>query len=592
MDSENDIQADNVLSGSSASPGIVVGKAYRFEKTSFEAVRTEIEQDAVAQELTRFDRALLSSERDLRKIALVARDQLGPESAHLFEAQALMLHDPTFKAAVVKLISNDLLAADYSVQSVMEDHRKRLEESSNLYLRERAHDMADVQLRLVRHLQQGRVLSRIDEKRVVVAVRLSAADLVLFVRQKLLGCVLDYGAETSHVAIMARALGIPVVTGLAGRTREIESGTLLAVDGVSGTVVVDPSPEQIAFYRAKQQRYDRLVRESAAMAPIVAETTDGVRVKLEANLEFEEELDHLDVFGAEGVGLFRTEMLFMTEPVIPDEEEQTDLYRRIVQRVSPRVTTFRLLDLGGDKLPTSAPSERNPDLGWRGMRVLLDTPDLLVPQLRALLQAGASGPLRILLPMVTNVSELLQFKKVMGDLETELRAEGKSIGEAIPVGVMIEIPSAAIQSAHFAREADFMSVGTNDLTQYTLAVERSNELVGHRYSSLHPAVLHLIKRTVDAAAREGTPTSLCGELAGYAPAAPVLIGLGYRELSLSPMSLPQIKQVIRGCSIVEAQGLAKECLGAVGADEVRSLVRRWFEDRPGLLPSDMEETQH
>jgi len=544
----------------------------------------------VSEELTRLNRSLDSSERDLLKIAAVARDQLGTESARLFEAQALMLHDPTFKAAVIDMISNELLVADYAVQSVMEQHRARLEASTNRYLRERAHDMADVQMRLVRHLQQGRVLSRIDEKRIVVATSLSAADLILFVRQKLLGCVLDYGAETSHVAIMARALGIPVVMGLEGRTREIESGVTLAVDGVAGTVVVDPSPEQVDVYRAKQERLDRSLEESAALAQILAETTDSVRVELHANLEFEEELPHLDFFGAEGVGLFRTEMLFMSEPSIPDEDEQTRLYRRIVRRVSPRMTTFRLLDLGGDKVSTSAPQERNPDLGWRGMRVLLDTPDLLIPQLRALLRAGSSGPLRILLPMVTNVSELRQLKQVKADVEAELRAEGKSVRDSTAVGVMIEIPSAAIQAEHFAREADFMSVGTNDLTQYTLAVERSNELVGHRYSSLHPAVLHLIKRTLAAGALEGTPTSLCGELAGYAPAAPVLIGLGYRELSMSPMSLPEIKQVIRGCSIVESEELARTCLEAVGADEVRSLVRRWFEDRPGLLPSDKNET--
>ncbi|MFV1979933.1 MAG: phosphoenolpyruvate--protein phosphotransferase [Rhodothermia bacterium] len=590
MDSLDNVRADNVLTGSGASPGIAVGKAYRFEKTSFEATRTQIERAAVSEELTRLDRSLDSSERDLLKIAAVARDQLGTESARLFEAQALMLHDPTFKAAVIDMISNELLVADYAVQSVMEEHRARLEASTNRYLRERAHDMADVQMRLVRHLQQGRVLSRIDEKRIVVATSLSAADLILFVRQKLLGCVLDYGAETSHVAIMARALGIPVVMGLEGRTREIESGVTLAVDGVAGTVVVDPSPEQVDVYRAKRERLDRSLEESAALAPILAETTDSVRVELHANLEFEEELPHLDFFGAEGVGLFRTEMLFMSEPSIPDEDEQTRLYRRIVRRVSPRMTTFRLLDLGGDKVSTSAPQERNPDLGWRGMRVLLDTPDLLIPQLRALLRAGSSGPLRILLPMVTNVSELRQLKQVKADVEAELRAEGKSVRDSTAVGVMIEIPSAAIQADHFAREADFMSVGTNDLTQYTLAVERSNELVGHRYSSLHPAVLHLIKRTLDAGALEGTPTSLCGELAGYAPAAPVLIGLGYRELSLSPMSLPEIKQVIRGCSIVESEELARTCLEAVGADEVRSLVRRWFEDRPGLLPSDKNET--
>jgi phosphotransferase system enzyme I (PtsI) len=576
--------SNNVLTGFSASTGIVIGKAYRFEKSSFEATESKIEREAVKEELNRLDKAVESSERDLRKIAGVARDQLGTESAHLFEAQALMLHDPTFRSSVVDMITDELVAADFAVQTIMEEHRTRLESSSNLYLRERAHDMADVQLRLVRHLQQGRILSRIDEKRIVVAVNLSAADLILFARQKLLGCVLEYGAETSHVAIMARALGIPVVMGLVGRTKEIEGGTVLVVDGVKGAVVVDPSAEQLSVYRGRQERFDRSIQEAAVLAPLPAVTTDGHRVMLHANLEFEEELAHLDFFGAEGVGLFRTEMLFMSEPAIPDEEAQTALYRRIVEAVSPRVTTFRLLDLGGDKVSTSAPPERNPDLGWRGLRVLLDTPELLTPQLRALLRASTSGPLRILLPMVTNVSELRSLKKIKNNVEEQLKKEGIEFDASIPVGAMIEIPSASILADHFAREADFLSVGTNDLTQYTLAVERSNELVGHRYSSLHPAVLHLVRRTVEAGMRHGIPTSVCGELAGYPLAVPVLLGLGYRELSVSPISLLEVKQVIRSVAMSDAEKLAEECLLAVDADQVRAAVRMWFNERPDLLP--------
>jgi phosphotransferase system enzyme I (PtsI) len=581
------VQADNVLAGSSVSPGIAIGKAYRFEKTAFEATESKIEPDAVEDELSRFERAVGASEKDLRKIANVARSQLGTESAHLFDAQALILRDPSFQSQVQTLISDDLWAADYAVQSVMEQHRSRLEASQNPYLRERAHDMADVQVRLVRHLQQGRVLSRIREKRIVVAETLSAADLILFTRQKLLGCVLDHGSETSHVAIMARALGIPVVIGLAGRTREIGQSASLIVDGLTGHVVIDPTTEQLEDYEERKAAHERSLEASTALATIPAETVDGTRICLQANLEFEEELSHLTPYGAEGVGLFRTEMLFMSEPTIPGEDEQTAVYRRIVRAVAPLVTTFRLFDLGGDKASDltspSAPDERNPDLGWRGMRVLLDRPEILEGQLRALMRASADGPIRILLPMVTHLSELATVKEVRSRLEAKLEAEGIAHERSIPLGVMVEVPSVAIQADHFAREADFMSIGTNDLTQYTLAVERGNELVGHRYSSLEPAVLFLVRHTVEAGARHRKPTAICGELAGYGPAVPVLIGLGLRELSVSPFSLPDVKRIIRGVSLDEAEQLAKECQQSTEAEAVRALVRAWFDDRPGLL---------
>ena len=566
-----------IFNGIGASPGIAIGRSYRFEKTAYQANERVIAREDVDRELARLDDATSLSERDLHKIASVARGQLGTESANLFEAQALMLHDPEFGAAVRRHIVEDLWAADYAAQTVMERHRERLQRSGNPYLRERAHDMADVQYRLIRHLQRGQILSRIDEKRIVVAESLTAADLILFSRRNLLGCVMDHGAQTAHVSIMARALGIPAIVGLQGVAAQIPSGSSIVLDALAGIVIVDPDEEQLSKYRAKRERYERMLREQRATATLPAATIDGCRINLMANLELEEEVAHLKWFGAEGVGLFRTELLFMSDTRIPDETAQFACYARIVDQTKPMVTTFRLMDLGGDKIRLTGPSERNPDLGWRGIRVLLEREDLLRPQLRALLRVSTKGPIRILLPMVTELEELRRFKRIMGDTIQEMKEEGIGVSENIPVGVMIEVPAAALQAAHFAREADFMSIGTNDLTQYVLAVDRSNELVAHQFNERHPAVLRLVAKTIKAGVEAKKSVAVCGELAAQVPAIPILIGFGLREFSASPIYLPEMKRVIRGVTTAECEELATSCLEQEDATGVSNTLTDWFE---------------
>lgn len=566
-----------VLNGVGTSPGIAIGRSYRYEKAAYQAAERLISEDETQAELARLEDAVRLSERDLRKIASVARGQLGTESANVFEAQALMLHDPDFIEDVRKHIVNDCWAADFATQNVMQRHRKQLETSDNPYLRERAHDMADVQYRLIRHLQRGQILSRIDEKRIVVAESLTAADLILFSRRNLLGCIMDYGAQTAHVSIMARALGLPALVGLHGATEHIPNGEIIILDALAGIVIIGPSDEQLRTYREKRSRYERMLQEQRAMASLPAETSDGRRIHLMANLELEEEVAHLDWFGAEAVGLFRTELLFMSDSRIPDEAIQLECYSRIVDQIQPAVTTFRLLDVGGDKIQLTGPTERNPDLGWRGIRVLLEREDMLRPQLRALLKVSMLGPIRIMLPMVSELGELRRFKAIMRETIRELKGEGIAVPDDIPVGVMIEVPAAALQATHFAREADFMSIGTNDLTQYVLAIDRSNELVGHQFNELHPAVLRLIATTIQAGLESGTPVSVCGELAAQVPAIPILVGLGLREFSASPIYLPEIKRIIRGVSAEECEPLAQTCLEQEDASGVSSTLKQWFD---------------
>lgn len=574
--------APTVFSGVGTSPGIAIGRSYRYEKAAYEATERRVAEDEVEDELARLEDAIRLSERDLHKIASVARGQLGTESANVFEAQALILHDPDFGDAVRKHIVDDRWAADFAAQSVMERHREQLESSDNPYLRERAHDMADVQHRLIRHLQRGRILSKIDEKRIVIAESLTAADLILFSRRNLLGCVMDYGAQTAHVSIMARALGIPLLVGLHGATERIPNGVTVILDALAGTVIVDPTDEQLRTYREKRTRYEGMLQEQRKTASLPAETTDGRRIRLVANLELEEEVAHLDWFGAEGVGLFRTELLFMSGTKVPDEPVQYDCYSRIVDQVRPATTTFRLLDVGGDKIQLTGPSERNPDLGWRGIRVLLQREDLLIPQLRALLRVSTQGPIRIMLPMVSELGELRRFKDIMLQTIGELEREAVPVSPEIPVGVMIEVPSAALQAPHFARAADFLSIGTNDLTQYVLAVDRSNELVGHHFNELHPAVLRLIATTIQAGRAAGTPVSVCGEIAAQIPAIPILVGLGLEEFSASPIYLPEIKRVIRGVAAAECERLAESCLEQEDASGVSNTLSQWFERNPEL----------
>ncbi len=566
-----------VLEGVGVSPGIAIGPAYLYARTTFEVEERLLSDDEVEEELERFERAVARSERDLNKIILVTREKLGEDSADIFEAQLLMLRDEALYNAVEEYIRREKRNADYAVKVVMDKHRRMMEASGNEYLRERANDLLDVEERIIRHLLRGKILSAIAPHSIVVAENLTAADVVLFSRRGILGCALDFGGPTSHVSIMARALGVPAVVSLHSVTELVAPGDEIILDGIRGRVIIRPTEKTLAEYRISRERYRRLIQEEKQLVPLPAETLDGHCLHLHANLELYEELDQLHEYGAEGIGLVRTEILFLVRGSTEiSEESQYEVYRKIVEAMNPGVTTFRVFDLGGDKLLPMAHREHNPFLGWRGIRVLLDRPELLLPQLRAILRAGAHGPLRILLPMVTNINELRTFRAHLANVEHELIEEGFEILANPPVGVMVEVPSVALQADHFARESDFFSIGTNDLTQYVLAVDRGNDLVADLYEELHPAVLMLIHRTVEAAHRHGIPVGLCGELASNPRAVPILVGLGIDELSASPVYLPGMKRVIRAMKKTEGETLARVALEARTADEVREKLDQWL----------------
>lgn len=579
MGSRTEILVDGGVRGIPVSPGIAIGPAYLYAKVSFDVEERKLDAGVIDHELDRFEEAVKKAERDLNKISSVTREKLGEHSAAIFEAQLLMLRDESLYPEVVMYIKTQCVNAGFAVKTVMSKHRRMMEASDSEYLRERANDLLDIQERIIRHLRRGRILSAVDENSIVISENLTAADIILFSRRGILGCATDFGGPTSHVSIMARALHVPAIVSTHGLTNLIKTGDLVILDGIKGDVIVNPDKATLAQYKTKQKRYLRLIQEDRSLVPLPAETLDGHKVKLQANLELIDELPQLNEFGAEGIGLYRTEMaLLMQKRVLVTEEEQFGQYLEVVKATRPHSTTFRILDLGGDKMLPMGAREHNPFLGWRGIRIMLDKKELLVPQLRAMLRASAFGPIKILLPMVTTIGEIRLFKEILAETVAELEKEGVSIGESIPIGVMVEVPSVALAADQFAKETDFFSIGTNDLTQYTLAVDRGNDLVADLYDELHPAVLQLIQLTTQAAHKAGIPVSLCGELATNLRAVPVLLGLGIDSFSASPIYLPSIKRVIRAMNLEEGQALAKRALQVADPNEFRAYMDKWLEE--------------
>lgn len=572
-----------VISGTGGAPGYAIGPIYVYSRSHIHVEEERIRLEDVDAELSRLHHALIRSSKDLAKIESITREKIGDQSAEIFVAQGLMIRDEHILKEVRTLISSEQYKADFAVRSVIDQHRRRLAASPNELLRERVNDLSDVEDRIIRHLRREQFLSAIDPNRVVIAENLTAADIVLFSRPKtrVLGCAMDFGGTTSHATIMARSLGVPAVVGTHKISDIAEHGATAIVDGFRRRVILNPTEDTLDSYRVRRKRYRRLVKETPKLNELPAETLDHHEVVIRANLEFKSELDLLEKYGARGIGLFRTELLFLMEGRIDiGEEEQFATYRAINEAVGTEVTTIRLLDLGGDKMLPMAHREHNPFLGWRGIRVLLDKPDVLAAHIRAILRASAFGPLRLLIPMVTTVKEVRQVRAVIEQQMDLLEAKGQPFDRNIPVGVMIEVPSAALTADRFAAEVDFLSIGTNDLTQYVLAVDRGNDLVSHLYCEVHPSILRLLRHIVTAGQRQGIPVSVCGEMAADTRIVPLLVGLGLDELSVAPVYVPHVKRMIRAIEYADVSSLVEQALGARDADEVEALLEEWLASHP------------
>lgn len=572
-----------VLRGIAVSQGVAVARAIVVKKrTPAIARRHPVD---VARELSRFNDAVGKAMEELREIRGKALQELGADEAEIFEGHMLILEDPAFAGQVREKIGRESVDAESALMEVTEQIAAAFETMDSEYLRERAADIRDVGQRVLAVLQGAGdpFAPPPDEPVVIVARDLTPSDTARLDRTRVAGIAADAGGKTSHAAIMARAMGIPAVVGLKNASELVSSGATVIVDGSRGHLVVNPSAAQIAEYDRERESVRKQREVPAPPLPAKTATADGRTVELFANIGSPADLPGALASGAEGVGLFRTEFLFMDRGAFPSEEEQYEAYKAVAEGMGNRPVIIRTLDVGGDKdLPyLSLPGETNPFLGCRAIRLCLERGGLFKTQLRAILRAGAHGRVKIMYPMITTVSELRRANEILSEAKEELAAENIPFDPAVEAGVMVETPAAAVAADILAKEADFFSIGTNDLIQYTMACDRMNESIAHLYQPFHPSVLRLIKMAIDAARRHGKPVGMCGEMASDRIAVPLLLGLGLDEFSMSASSISDIRRLIGELRRADMENLAGEALALESHEAVFALVT---ERLPFLAP--------
>lgn len=572
-----------MISGILASPGIAFGKALLLKEDEIVINRKKITADQVEQEVERFLAGRAKASAQLEAIKTKAGETFGEEKEAIFEGHIMLLEDEELEQDIIALIKEDLASADAAVYSVIETQAKALEELDDEYLKERATDVRDIGKRLLRNILSMPIidLSAISEEAVLVAVDLTPSETAQLNLDKVLGFVTDIGGRTSHTSIMARSLELPAIVGTGNITKQVANGDYLILDAINNQVYINPEPAVIEELKALQSQDAAEKSELAKLKDLPAVTLDGHQVEVCANIGTVRDVVGAERNGAEGVGLYRTEFLFMDRDSLPSEDEQFQAYKAVAESMPTGSIIVRTMDIGGDKdLPyMNLPKEDNPFLGWRAIRIGLDRKEMLYAQLRAILRASAFGKLRIMYPMIISVEEVRTLKQELSLLKGQLREEGKAFDEEIEVGVMVETPAAAVIARHLAHEVDFFSIGTNDLTQYTLAVDRGNELISHLYNPMSPAVLTLIKQVIDASHAAGKWTSMCGELAGDERATLLLLGMGLDEFSMSAISIPRIKKIIRNTNFGDAKALAEEALAQPTAEELMNLVNKFIEEK-------------
>ncbi|GAB6064180.1 phosphoenolpyruvate--protein phosphotransferase [Deferrisoma palaeochoriense] len=568
------------LRGIPVSPGIVIGKAYLVDRRKVHPPEKIIEPSEVEAEVERFRRALDETRRQLEEIKAHYKEGTLGEHSYLVDVHLLMLQDRMIAGETERRIRENLESADWALWQVLEQVKASFDAMDDEYFRDRKTDLEHLGDRILRNLTGRRHESIADIRGdvVVVAHDLSPMDTAQMDVSRIKGFVTDLGGRTSHTAILARSLGIPAVVGLETVTDVANGGDTIVVDGLAGEVVLNPTPEELEAFRRKKARYEAFRQELEALAVLPAVTRDGHKVRVGANIELLDEIRSLRRYGAEGIGLYRTEFLYMNREEPPSEEEQYETYRRVAEAVKPFSVTIRTLDIGGDKMVQAVPieDEGNPALGLRSIRLCLKERELFRTQLRAILRASAHGSVRIMFPMISGVGELLEVLKVLEEAKAELEAAGRAYDRNVPVGAMIEVPSAAVTADLLAPHVDFLSIGTNDLIQYALAIDRVNEHVAYLYEPLHPAVLRMIRATCEAGAREKIPVAVCGEMAGEELYTLVLLGLGVTELSMHTLSIPRVKRIIHHTTLAEARDLAARALELRTATEVHAFVEDYM----------------
>lgn len=572
-----------MITGIPASPGIVFGKALVLKEEKIVLDTQKISEDQVEAEVARFYAGREAAVEQLNSIHQRALKFLGEEKAAIFEGHLMILEDEELEEEIIDYLRSNKVNASVAASKIIDQQVEMLSEIDDEYLKERAGDIRDIGNRLIKNILGMHIvdLGDITEESILVAYDLTPSETAQLNLEKVLGFITDIGGRTSHTSIMARSLELPAIVGTNDVTARVNTGDYLILDAVNNRVYVNPTQAEIDELKTLEAKLAEEKAELAKLKDLPAVTLDGHKVDVVANIGTIRDCEGAHRNGAEGVGLYRTEFLFMDRDQLPSEEEQFIAYKEVVEAMEGRLVVLRTMDIGGDKeLPyLNLPKEMNPFLGWRAVRIALDRREILHAQLRAVLRASAFGKLAVMFPMIISVEEIRELKSVLETLKAELRAEGKAFDENIQVGVMVETPSAAVNAKFLAKEVDFFSIGTNDLTQYTLAVDRGNELISHLYNPMSPSVLGLIKQVIDASHAEGKWTGMCGELAGDERATLLLLGMGLDEFSMSAISVPRIKKLIRHVNYQEVKALADEALQKPTSAEIEQLIQAFLAEK-------------
>ncbi|PYK03620.1 MAG: phosphoenolpyruvate--protein phosphotransferase [Verrucomicrobia bacterium] len=556
--------------GVGVSPGLARGVIHVVRDDLDDVARYHIEPSQIGNEIARFEAALVQTRVQILEMQQKIAEAIGAKDAAIFDAHLLVVEDRTLIDEVLRRLETERCNVEWVFQEVASNYAETLSKIDDPYLRERALDIQDVTRRIIRNLQgkAPKPMLSTAEPHILVAHNLTPSDTATMNRQLVLGIATDLGSRTSHTAIIARSLNIPAVVGLHDATEKLESGQHVLLDGYTGVLIVDPTPETLSYYGEIEVRKDQVTKELRQLREIPSTTSDGRHIVLSANIELPGDVEAVSENGAEGIGLYRTEFLFVNRDTLPSEEEQYQTYRKVAERVKPNPLIIRTFDLGGDKLAVGTVDvgdELNPFLGWRAIRFCLENIDIFKTQLRAILRASAVGNVKIMFPMISGLEELRHAKAVLDECRREV---GEKKTAKMEVGAMIEIPSAAISADALAREVDFFSIGTNDLIQYTIAVDRVNERIAHLYEPTHPAVLRLLKMIADAAHANKIWVGVCGEMARDVALIPILLGLGIDELSVGARSVPRVKMAVRSLAVPECQQLVNEVLGLQTSSEI------------------------
>jgi phosphotransferase system enzyme I (PtsI) len=577
-----------VLHGLGVSGGVAIGRTVVVETREPDVFRLPLMEDQVEAEVERLTEAVELARKELEKTRAEVGDDLGGDLAGIFDSHLLLLSDPKFMGRVEERIRNQKVNAEWAVHKTTEELDQRFAQMDNAYLRERGADLADVARHLLRSLRGSshHELGDLANDAIIVADDLTPSDAIRLGRQHVLGFAIETGGRTSHTTIIARSLNLPAVAGLTGVTKLVVDDVPVVVDGEQGTLILHPTTEMLAQYRMR--RFDLQCRDRDLMKTRELEsvTRDGTRVSLMANIDLPEEVEEAACFGAAGIGLYRSEFLYIEKsPQLPTEEEHLAIYRQLIESAAPHPAIIRTYDLGGRKLAREVMEthEENPVLGLRGIRLTLFRPDVFRTQIRALLRAGLFGDLWVMLPLVSTLDEVRSFRAFASEVAGELESDGVPFRRDLRLGVMIEVPAAAVMADLLAREVDFFSIGTNDLIQYSLAVDRNNEHVANLYQPLHPAILRMLRHVIDSGRAAGIDVGLCGEMAGDTRCALLLVGMGLRRLSMSPRRIPDIKTWLRRMSVAELGELVERCMHFSTAGEVQQEIESFF--AAAMVPS-------